>query len=126
MYVILFILLFGWDYSASAHTTQPKDSLMLVKTYLFEIQKSLSKKQERHKKIVMLDSLINKGKALDKVFRGDQLSKLSRSFHFILQSLALYKSDLKATADSPMERQYLDENIPLLLKQIDNFRASKQ
>lgn len=74
----------------------------------------------------MLDSLINKGMVLDKVFHPSQLTKLSRSFHFILQSLALYKSDLKATADSPMERQYLDENIPLLLKQIDNFRISRR
>ncbi|PUV25124.1 hypothetical protein [Sphingobacterium athyrii] len=126
LYVILFLLLFGWDDFASAQATQPKDSLLLAKTFLLDIQRSLSKKQERQQKIVMLDSLINKGKSLDKVFHRSQLSHLSRSFQFILQSLVLYKSDLKIAADSPMERQYLDKNIPLLLKQIDNFRASRR
>ena len=126
LYVILFLLLFGWDDSAPAQATQPKDSLLLAKTFLLDIQRSLSKKQERQQKIVMLDSLINKGKSLDKVFHRSQLSHLSRSFQFILQSLVLYKSDLKIAADSPMERQYLDKNIPLLLKQIDNFRASRR
>lgn len=124
LYVIFFLSLFGWVHFASAQTTQPKDSLLSAKTYLLDIQKFLSKKRERQQKIVMLDSLINEGKALDKVFHRGQLSKLSRSFHFILQSLALYKSDLKTAADSPIEMQYLDENIPMLIKQIDNFRAS--
>ncbi|QQT32849.1 hypothetical protein K2F45_11450 [Sphingobacterium siyangense] len=124
--VIFFISLFGWVYSASAQTTQPKDSVLLAKIYLLDIQRSFSKKQERQQKIVMLKSLINKGKTLDKVFHRSQLSHLSRSFQFILHSLVLYTSDLKIAADSPMERQYLDKNIPLLLKQIDNFRASNQ
>lgn len=126
LYVILFLLLFGWVHFASAQTTQPKDSLLLANTYLLDIQRSLSKKQGRQQKIVMLDSLINKGKALDKVFHRSQLSHLSRSFQFILQSLVLYKSDLKTARDSPMERQYLDENIPSLIKQINNFRTSKR
>lgn len=126
LYVIFFLSLFGWVHFASAQTIQPKDSLLLTKIYLLDIQRSLSKKQGRQQKIVMLDSLINKGKALDNVFHRGQLSKLSRAFHFILQSLALYKSDLKTAADSPMERQYLDENIPMLIKQIDDFRASRR
>lgn len=126
LYVIFFLSLFGWVYSASAQTTQPKDSVLLAKIYLLDIQRSFSKKQERQQKIVMLKSLINKGKTLDKVFHRSQLSHLSRSFQFILHSLVLYKSDLKIAADSPMERQYLDENIPLLIKHIDNFITSKQ
>ncbi len=126
LYVIFFISLFVWAYSASAQTTQPKDSVLLAKIYLLDIHKSLSKKQERQQKIVMLESLINKGKTLEKVFHRSQLSHLSRSFQFILHSLVLYKSDLKIAADSPMERQYLDKNIPLLLKQIDDFRTSNQ
>ncbi|WP_343557184.1 hypothetical protein [Sphingobacterium sp.] len=124
--VIFFISLFGWVYSASAQTTQPKDSVLLVKIYLIDIQRFLPNKQERQQKIVMLESLINKGKTLEKVFHRSQLSHLSRSFQFILHSLVLYKSDLKIAADSPMERQYLDKNIPLLLKQIDDFRTSNQ
>jgi hypothetical protein len=126
LYVIFFLSLFGWVYSASAQTTQPKDSVLLAKIYLLDIQRSFSKKQERQQKIVMLKSLINKGKTLDKVFHRSQLSHLSRSFQFILHSLVLYKSDLKIAADSPMERQYLNESIPLLIKHIDNFITSKQ
>ncbi len=126
LYVILFLLLFGWIHFASAQTTQPKDSLLFEKAYLLDIKRSLSKKQAIQQKIVMLDSLINKGKALDKVFHRSQLSHLSRSFQFILQSLVLYKSDLKTATDSHMERQYLDENIPSLIKKINNFLTSKR
>ncbi|MFD1772102.1 hypothetical protein [Sphingobacterium suaedae] len=80
LYVIFFLLVFGWIHFASAQATQPKDNLLLAKAYLLDIQKSLSKKQERPQKIVMLDRLISQGKALDKVFHRGQLSSLSRSF----------------------------------------------
>lgn len=126
LYAIFFLSLFGWVHFASAQVNHPKDSLLLVKTYLLDIRKSLDKKQEKRQNITTLDSLINKGKSLDKLFQRGQLSNLSRSFHFILQSLALYKSDLKTASESPMEQQYLDENIPLLIKQIDNFRVFRQ
>ncbi|WP_343539761.1 hypothetical protein, partial [Sphingobacterium thalpophilum] len=68
--------------------------------------------------------LINEGKRWTRYFT--EVNYLSFHAHSILYCSRWHSTSLisKTAADSPIEMQYLDENIPILIKQIDNFRTS--
>jgi len=129
---VTIILLLLCIQSCFAQSTQRADSLLMIKKYLLGVQKSVNMKQTKMQKIITLDTLIAKGIKEEQVLQrniarrlkesANQQDELLRTFHFIVQSLALYKSDLKSEGASPLEDRYLNEKIPVLIKLIDRYR----
>lgn len=106
------------------------DSLSMLKDYLRKIQVVVNAKQGGKEKVFKLDSLIGLGTSYRSQFKqqlkvfvmdGDERNLMQRSFDFILQSLVLYKVDLKEIGSSPMEMRYLNKNIPDLIARIKRF-----
>ncbi len=127
--------------SAKSQTLKNVDSLMAVKNYLLTIKEVVNSKNLTMKhKITKLDSLIKIGnlqesrfkKYLSREINDKETENLLSQFHFIVQSAAIYKSDVKQAgfvikANSLGEIKYMNQHIPPLVDKINYYaKWSKQ
>ena len=109
------------------------DSLYQVKNYLLDIRSTVNVKDwNGAQQLIKLEQLIEKGKSyetqfplwLKTVIREDSWhsTEMKRQFTLILQTLALYKSDLKMLQNkrptNQEELEYLNRKIPKLVDTI--------
>lgn len=122
LFVFLFVSL-----QANAQLTKKIDSLFLVKSYLLNIQHTVNSKEESKQKLAKLDNFVKSATAQKAVFNKNiakivenkqEIEQLKSSLNFILQSLALYKSDISNNKSGLSEKKYLNQNIPPLIDKI--------
>lgn len=109
------------------------DSLYQVKNYLLDIRSTVNVKDwNGAQQLIKVEQLIEKGKSyetqfplwLKTVIREDSWhsTEMKRQFTLILQTLALYKSDLKMLQNkrptNQEELEYLNRKIPKLVDTI--------
>lgn len=109
------------------------DSLFQVKNYLLDIRSTVNVKDwNGAQQLIKVEQLIEKGKSyetqfplwLKTVIREDSWhsTEMKRQFTLILQTLALYKSDLKMLQNkrptNQEELEYLNRKIPKLVDTI--------
>ena len=109
------------------------DSLFQVKNYLLDIRSTVNVKDwNGAQQLIKVEQLIEKGKGyetqfplwLKTVIREDSWhsTEMKRQFTLILQTLALYKSDLKMLQNkrptNQEELEYLNRKIPKLVDTI--------
>lgn len=132
---LFFFLLLLFSVRVNAQTAKGTDSLIMVKNYLLNIQKTVNAKQAEKQKIAKLDSLIRLatkqkaifGRNLTCVVKNKQeAAEMKTTLNFILQSMVLYKADLKSNGESPSEILYLNKNIPILSNKIYYYCKSAQ
>lgn len=126
--ILLFLIL---SFSGmTAQTGKSIDSLYIVKDYLLRV-KTVVNTTALPEKTAVLDSLMRQGIQQEKRFaqhlkvilpnQQHEREKLELSFHFILQSIALYRADLKQNNNSRSEAVYMNKNIPPLVDKIYYF-----
>ncbi|WAC40044.1 hypothetical protein [Pedobacter sp. SL55] len=138
--IFALVLLFA-ALGAKSQTIKNVDSLMAIKNYLLTIKEVINAKEFAIKhKIEKLDSLIKIGvlqesrfkKYLSKEANKNETENLIRQFHFIVQSAAIYKMDVKQAgfvinASSLGEIKYMNQHIPPLVDKINYYaKWSKQ
>ncbi|SHK55743.1 hypothetical protein [Epilithonimonas mollis] len=103
------------------------DSLFLVKDYLQNIRTTVNSKINNQKKTEKLDSLIRTATKYKTIFDRniraivkirEEETELRTAINFILQSMVLYRSDLKDRSENRTEILYLNKNIPILINKI--------
>lgn len=125
---LVIVLLFMYSFpGVTAQTGKSIDSLYAVKDYLLQVKAAVNTTNVKEKQIA-LDSLIRIGIQQEKRLtrhlkvilphRNDEREKTELSFHLILQSVALYRADLKQNSNSRPEAVYLNKNIPPLVNKI--------
>lgn len=117
----------------SAQNKSDIDSLYQVKNYLLDIRSTVNVKDwNGAQQLIKVEQLIEKGKSyetqfplwLKTVIREDSWhsTEMKRQFTLILQTLALYKSDLKMLQNkrptNQEELEYLNRKIPKLVDTI--------
>ncbi|MCJ8210406.1 hypothetical protein MUY27_11860 [Mucilaginibacter sp. RS28] len=122
---------------ANTHT----DSLFATKNYLQAITSTINQVKDPKQRVGKLDSLIRLGTEQKAIFErnmkvllkeNDQEYKMvSRSFNFILQSVILYKTDMKennyrSNQSTKTELVYLNKNIPPLIDKIYRYCSVAQ
>lgn len=126
---ILFLLLL-FAVKTYAQTSKSIDSLFMVKSYLLVIQETVNAKKSEKQKIAKLDSLIRLATSHKRIFDRNlndivkyerEAKEMKTSLNFILQSMVLYKTDLKSSGKSPSEILYLNKNIPILVNKIYHY-----
>ncbi|CAA7193773.1 hypothetical protein [Chryseobacterium potabilaquae] len=105
------------------------DSLFATKDYLSEIKKTINI-QEDVNKVQRIQKLIRAGSEKEERFKfflkkivndHTEYEDMIQSFHWILQSLVLYKSDLTTNVseiEKNSEKMYMNRHIPPLINQI--------
>ncbi|CAA7385749.1 hypothetical protein [Chryseobacterium fistulae] len=105
------------------------DSLFATKDYLSEIKNTINI-QEDVNKVQKIQKLIRAGSEKEARFKfflkkvvndHREYEDMTRSFHWILQSLVLYKSDLTTNLsenEKNSEKMYMNRHIPPLINQI--------
>lgn len=83
---------------------------------------------DKDKRLQQLKILVKEASEKEKKFKSNlrevilidnpDYKAMTNSFHLILQSLALYKSDISNNSDSLSEKKYLNANIPPLIDKI--------
>ena len=116
-----------------AQNKSDMDSLYQVKNYLLDIRSTVNVKDwNGAQQLIKVEQLIEKGKSyetqfplwLKTVIREDSWhsTEMKRQFTLILQTLALYKSDLKMLQNkrptNQEELEYLNRKIPKLVDTI--------
>lgn len=130
---LLVCLFLAGPLAAGAQPTGRADSLWVAENYLTSIQQTINNtKLAEKQRLVQLDSLTRLATGykqlfaaeLKKVVSDDQeRENMNRSLNYILQSMVLYKSDIKKnnykrSKSSNTELSYLNTNIPRLLSLI--------
>ncbi|MBP7555650.1 MAG: hypothetical protein KA821_05275 [Chitinophagaceae bacterium] len=130
---LLICLLLTGPLAGAAQSAGGADSLWVVKNYLMSIQQTINNTKFTEKqRIVQLDSLTRLSTGYKQLFAAElkkvvpddrERENMNRSLNYILQSMVLYKSDIKKnnykrSKSSNTELSYLNTNIPLLLSLI--------
>ena len=125
--------------AASAQSANRADSLWVVENYLTSIQQTINNpKLTEKRKVAQLDSLIRLATGYKQLFTSQikkivsdeqECENMNRSLNYILQSMALYKSDIKKnnykpSKSSSQEVTYLNTNIPALISRINMYKSS--
>lgn len=139
---LLFLLLL-FSIKVNAQTAKGIDSLFLVKNYLLDVQTIINAKQLENQKIEKLDSFIRSatkqkaifGRNINSIVQNNQeAEEMKTSLNFILQSMVVYKTDIKNNQPKQARTEilYLNKNIPILInkiyfytKRFQNFREEK-
>lgn len=117
--LILFLLL---SIKSIAQDSPNSDSLLLVKNYLLDIQRVINEKVTEQERLGALDSLLQRASVqktrleynLNLIVKNGQVAgEMTAAFNFIIQSLILYKTDLRNKAENTSEMEYLNHNIPI-------------
>lgn len=104
------------------------DSLFIVQNYLSEIRNTVNSKKSHKHKLEKLGSLIQSADTQKAIFNRNitkiagttkDTEQLKSSLNSILQSVILYRSDLKNNYKSQSEIIFLNKNIPVLVYKID-------
>lgn len=123
----LFIFLLFISLQLNAQNRSSVDSLFMVKNYLIEIQEYVNTKKSNDQKLAQLDKLAKAAAKQNNIFERKlkvildnkkESDDMKVSFKFILQSMALYKSDFSNGKDGFSEKKYLRQNIPPLIDKI--------
>lgn len=119
--------------AAAAQSASRADSLWVVENYLTSIQHTINNpKLTEKQRIIHLDSLTRLATGYKQLFAAElkkfvsddrECENLNRSLNYILQSMVLYKSDIKnnnykRSKSSNTELAYLNNNIPRLISSI--------
>ena len=130
--ITLFLIVFLFSISYSQNKSDI-DSLYQVKDYLLDIRSTVNVKDwNGAQQLIKVEQLIEKGQRyetqfplwLKTVIREDSWhsTEMKRQFTLILQTLALYKSDLKMLHNkrptNQEELEYLNRKIPKLVDTI--------
>lgn len=119
-----------------SQTKQHISHLYEVKSYLLAAKTTVNKRTEREQKVASLDSLIRLATRTKEIFtvhinpilrnRPEEIRSLNQSLNFILQSIILYKTDLKNRQEkaAETEMQYLNKQIPYFTNKIDEYCKS--
>ncbi len=133
--ITLFLIVFLFSISYSQNKSDI-DSLYQVKNYLLDIRSTVNVKDwNGAQQLIKVEQLIEKGKKyetqfplwLKTVIHEDSWhsTEMKRQFTLILQTLALYKSDLKATKNKRPTNQedleFLNSSIPKLVDAIYQY-----
>ncbi len=122
--LILILFFFGIQMNAQ---TKSKDSLVLVKEYLYELKSTVNSSKFKKSKILKMERLIRTGITQREIFERnikrtkskEEAEEMIRTFNFILQSAILYKNDIKKNYSGYSEVKYLNTNIPVLLQKME-------
>lgn len=107
--------------------TQNKSNFDITKTYLSQIQEAVDyAPNTMNQKINKLKHVIDQGKnqrnilekQLQKTKSEKEQREIIRDFNFILQSVIMLKTDIQKNFPVSSEINYLNQNIPLLLKKL--------
>lgn len=122
--LILFLLI---PIKSIARDSPNSDSLLLVKNYLLDIQRVINEKVTEQERLGALDSLLQRASVqktrleynLNLIVKNGQIAgEMTAVFNFIIQSLILYKTDLRNKSENTSEMEYLNHNIPILVDKI--------
>lgn len=106
------------------------DGLYMVRNYLVEIRNTVNAKEPPKHKLEKLDSLIKSANMQKAVFNRNvakitatpqEAEQLKSALNYILQSMILYRSDIKNYHESQSEIVFLNKNIPVLIYKIDFY-----
>lgn len=123
----LFLFLLSISLQINAQNRSSVDSLFIVKKYLIEIQDIVNSKKSNGQKLAELDKLVKSAAKQNNIFERSlkvildskkESDDMKASFKLILQSMALYKSDIKMNSKNDSERKYLNRNISPLVDKI--------
>ena len=125
-FLVLFIMV--WLQTNAQRTAI--DSLFRVQDYLLEIKSSVNSNESPKKKLEKLNRLIQSASTQKDIFsrniakisgNKEETTQLKSSLNFILQSLALYTTDLKRNnmKSAENELKYMNKNISHLVYKID-------
>lgn len=106
------------------------DSLLITRDYLSEILSTVNgKNSNKNEQLQKLKIIIKQASVKEKQFKSNlkeiiptnnpDYKKMTNSFHLILQSVVLYKSDIPNNNDGLSEKKYLNQNIPTLIDKIN-------
>lgn len=135
---LFFFLLLLFSVRVNAQTAKGTDSLIMVKNYLLNIQKTVNAKQPEKQKVTKLDSLIRSATKQKAIFERNlnsvvqnkqEAAEMKTSLNFILQSMVLYKTDIKNSQpkSARTEMLYLNKNISILNNKITYYcKSAKQ
>lgn len=106
------------------------DSLYMVRHYLLQIRNTVNSGESASRKLDKLNVMVRSADRQKNVFSrsvrrlvGDvtDVEQLISSLNFVLQSLVLYRSDLKGNHTGRSELVFLNRNIPILVYKIDLY-----
>lgn len=129
----LFLLFLLVSLQTNAQTSKSIDSIFWVKNYLLDIQKTVNSKENHKQKTEKLTVLIRSSTKQKAVFGRNihliapthqEAEEMKTSLNFVLQSMVLYKSDLKEQPKKPAvtnELAYLNKNITILVHKINHY-----
>lgn len=121
--LFLIVILFCFQLQA-----QTKDNFAMAKTYLYEIQDAVNYAPNTKKqKIVKLNRVINQGtkqrslleKQMKTIKSEKEREQIIREFNLILQAVILLKTDINENVPLSEDIEYLNTNIPVLLKKLN-------
>lgn len=137
--VVVLIFIMGISTAAKAQTPPQTphvtDSLKQVVHFLENVLQSVEKsKNDAEKQVAIMGSYIKDAQKMETTL-GNNFSilhpknetfktELTRQFHFIMQSVALYRSDLRSTnftstENTNRELKYLTDQIPKLMEKLN-------
>lgn len=124
--ILLFLLI-----SLQANAQKARlDSLSIVRNYLMEIRNAVNSKELPKNKLEKLNRLIKSATSQKAIFNRNitkvigvapEAEQLMSTLNFILQSMVLYRSDIKSNHESQSETVFLNKNIPVLVYKIDYY-----
>lgn len=122
--VFLLMLIFSMQLNAQ---TNNKNNFDVVRTYLLEIQEAVDyAPNSKKEKIDKLNKVIRQGteqrcilKHALKNTRNKEQDELLREFNLILQAVILLKTDINKNVPLSEDLDYLNKNIPFLLKKLN-------
>lgn len=122
--VFLLMLIFSMQLNAQ---TNNKNNFDVVRTYLLEIQEAVDyAPNSKKEKIDKLNKVIRQGTeqrrilkhALKNTKNKQQQHDILQHFNLILQAIILLKTDINKNVSLSEDLDYLNKNIPVLLKKL--------
>lgn len=132
----IFILVLFCGSNVFGQISKNTDSLFMVKNYLLDIQNTVNSKENPKQKTEKLTAFIRSAAKQKAVFgrnihsvapNNQEAEEMKTSLNFVLQSMVLYKSDLKEKPAKPCgtnEAAYLNKNITILVNKINHYSES--
>lgn len=123
--------------AAAAQSASRADSLWVVENYLTSIQQTINNpKLTEKQRIIHLDSLTRLATGYKQLFAAElkkvvlddrECENMNRSLNYILQSMVLYKSDIKnnnykRSKSSGEEAAYLNTTIPAFISRLNKLQ----
>lgn len=129
------ILIFIWFFTLSDTPIQSQkiDKLTLVNNYLLDIKELINHIPKTKKaKLAKFDHLLKQGSAqkrmleeeLKKTKNAAEHQGIIRQFNFVLQAVILVKTDIKNNIVSTEDIDYLNQNIPILIRKIKRLNTT--